>query len=1153
MSQLRSHAAAALAVASIAACSAASAPPDARLALSIAPLELAGVQDAEYRVTVANASGETVWTRDLTASAYGSGGDVAYVGPCDADDNDNTVTVEVLGLYAGPGQTLPIDAGAWRDPGPLSRDFTCVANADVPVRFDLTLARAATQGFFDVAVSFDDVFCSAKLDCGATTDPADDLHLLHTAGGDRGPTAVLGFACTGDPNGGAESHVYLDLLRVTCGGVEDYVVVDPSGQGNVDLAAAPNVNTAGYLFGAAVYHGVEGLANKVYWNVALGLDLANAPAGSCVLHARGTASADALAGHSTPAGTSWPVIAWDVELTAGGARTCTNTAIDDGGGVATGYTALDAPETFAYHIASATGLVEAATYCGDGNIDAGEQCDDGGTAAGDGCSPTCQFEATPASFSGLVTWVHAGAGTTLVSGALATWVDQSGSGNDFVQGTASKRPVLTADANNGYPAVRFEAAQADDMSNGVNLSSGAFSVFIAARMRGPVTNRILGGANNNWLLGWWSGNQDTVYNLGWVSPSQTVRATTAWMQYGEVSTGASMSAYRAGRLMYTSTTYASGPNGLALSRYSAAEQSDADVLEVIAYDRALSDAERQAIERYLDTKYALEDPLIPPSGIADVSQWVRGDLGVTTVDDNGVPRVASWANQAGNSDGFSNTGALATKPRWIDGGLNGHPVIALTPTQWLTATTLRTPTNAAVTTPTAFIVARQTGRGQMRRILSGKASNWLIGWHNAYQERAYVNPSWIHQPFIAATYEWQQYTLAHTATAASFYKNGTLLKAFTGSGLTAPAGWTLNNDYASEYSDSEVAEIALFSRVLSGWERSEIERYLNDRYFLYGDLAACDPVCDVDHACAHAECGCAVPGPTVALTAGMLSQSGITSFTAAGMVDGVIGQSWHTDSSVAGAWVQIDLGAGNARAVTQLQVYRNASAHAGVFDIQHSDDAASWTTVARAFTLPDAGWNAVDWEPAGAHRYWRLLLTNTPGAGAWLDDIRLAVCPADVDGACPAACLGGEYCSDGLCLCGAPDPLDPATLSHSGLTAFNPSLMVNGSLADSAWHTDSAVAGAYWKLDLGAGNVQPYTRFRAYKPSSQANAGVYTLEHSDDDVTYTPVYSGFTFAKSGWNGASWALVGAHRYWRMRLTNTPGSGAWLDEVQLFACP
>jgi len=849
-----------------ASCSASAPSTDAaRVAIGVGALELPGVADVEYRVTVTNGATPpaVVWTRDLAASRYGdANGDLAYVGPCDADANDNTVTIEILDLYAGAGLSLPLDPATWHNPGSQSRTVVCLPNADVPVTFDLTVARAATQGFFDVAVSFDDVFCSAKLDCGATTAPADDLLLLHRPDGSRGPTAVLGLACTADPESGATTHLYLDPLRISCGATPNHVVLDPSGLGQLDLGAAPNVVTDGYLFGAAVYRGVEGLANKVYWNVALGLDADHLPAAACTLHARATAAGAALDGQVTPSGTTWPVLAWDIPLTAAGARVCTDAALDTGAGVDTTYTPVGAPHAFTFHttIAGAPAatrvdvcgdaLVTGTETCDDGNTtdddgcsasceDDGippcgdgvrapeEACDDGNTVAGDGCSPTCVLEDDPAAFSDLWLWVKADAGVTLTSGAVSTWADQSGNGHDFTQATTSRRPAVLPNAQNGYPAVRLSAAAKQTLNMAATLGS-AHTVFVVARMYGASRNRILNAISNNWLLGWWAGYQDMVYHVGWISPTQSFAASTGWLQYTDVNTGSALATYRGGNLMYTAGAVG-GPMGLTLSGYAATdgEFSDADVLEVIVYDRALTDLERVSIERYLATRYALDYTFMPPDTLVGVSQWLRADLGVTTVDDAGTARVATWANQAGASPSFTNTDAIATKPVVTANALNGHPAITLTSTQHLGCATL-VHSNAL----TAFIVGRLAGAANHRRVLGGTSSNWLIGWHAGYHKRAYAN-EWISVPYETATSNWQQYTLLETASNATFLLNGTLLANNVTGTFTGPAGWTLNADFTNQSSDSEVAEIILFSRVLNAWERSEIERYLNARYALY--------------------------------------------------------------------------------------------------------------------------------------------------------------------------------------------------------------------------------------------------------------------------------------------------------------------------------
>ena len=342
------HLVAALALA-LAACPPAAAP-GARgfdgpgVALTIAPLDLPGVTDARYAVAVTNGAGADVWRRELLSSAYGDGtGAVAYVGPCDADANPNTVTVELLSISDAAG---PIAADTWMHPPLLSRAVTCSANADAAVVFDLTVARAAEQGFFDVAVTFEDIFCSAKLDCGPTTAPADDITLLHHPDGGRATTAVLGLACTAAPADAATTRLYLDDLRIHCdgagaGAAHDTVVV-PTGQGRLDLAAAPHANPAGYLFAASVFQGWEAMANKLYWNVALGLERDAFPtSGVCTLTTRATASRGPFpgAGLGPAAGSVYPLIRWDVVLSDASGRRCTNHPLNGApAGVATVYT-----------------------------------------------------------------------------------------------------------------------------------------------------------------------------------------------------------------------------------------------------------------------------------------------------------------------------------------------------------------------------------------------------------------------------------------------------------------------------------------------------------------------------------------------------------------------------------------------------------------------------------------------------------------------------------------------------------------------------------------------------------------------------------------------------------------------------------------------
>jgi len=311
-----------------------------RVAIEVAPLTLEGVTEAEYTVTVTNdaaGQGDTVWARALTSTRYGDGaGSLAYVGPCDADTGTNTVIVELDALYDQNGVIAP---GTYKNPTPLQREIACLPNTDVSVVFDMTIVRDAKQGFFDVAVDLDDIFCSAKLDCERT--PGQDLELLHNpATGARDMTAVVGFACTGSNAEGASTYLYMDDLRVVCSGYTLDVLIDPTGQGNLDTTQAPSANADGYLFGASVYRGTEGLYGKAYWNVSLGLDATKfAAAGDCTLVGRATAAAESwdqtVFGFPLPEGTVYPIIAWNVPLSNATGRVCTSHAVNQPGSFVT--------------------------------------------------------------------------------------------------------------------------------------------------------------------------------------------------------------------------------------------------------------------------------------------------------------------------------------------------------------------------------------------------------------------------------------------------------------------------------------------------------------------------------------------------------------------------------------------------------------------------------------------------------------------------------------------------------------------------------------------------------------------------------------------------------------------------------------------------
>ncbi|MFO0751424.1 MAG: hypothetical protein U1F43_38005 [Myxococcota bacterium] len=348
-------------------CSQAGAPGDTGhpLAVTVAPLDLPQMTDACYGLTVYNTTDRAqfgpdtqVWTQpSLCASQYGAEGGIRFTGICDAAAGDNSVRLVLNDVYrngtvdSGTALTAGADyinpCPAPTNPGDDNGcilEAPCEANQDSKVVFNLEVMRQAELGFFDTVVKFQDVFCAAKLDC--LDDDDQPLTYLYDASTHAdGPTAVLGFTCLG--GSGDDVHMYLDDLVVTCGG--DSATVDPSaGPG---LVTPSQSGSSPVLFAASVNTGL-GFQGASYWNVMLGL---NPHAGeACVLTTRGTVSETALTGtpFATAPGTRYPYIDWSVTLSdgSGSAMTCGRQPLNGGSGVATRYTPIDAPETFAHEL-----------------------------------------------------------------------------------------------------------------------------------------------------------------------------------------------------------------------------------------------------------------------------------------------------------------------------------------------------------------------------------------------------------------------------------------------------------------------------------------------------------------------------------------------------------------------------------------------------------------------------------------------------------------------------------------------------------------------------------------------------------------------------------------------------------------------------------
>jgi hypothetical protein len=222
---------------------------------------------------------------------------------------------------------------------------------------------------------------------------------------------------------------------------------------------------------------------------------------------------------------------------------------------------------------------------------------------------------------GLALWLRADTGVTAVNGAVSLWADQSGSRRDATQETAARRPLLVVDAVRGRPALRFDGTD-DVLRTTLPIDGlGGLTLAIVAANSTDYSGGSVHGENA--ALFW----EETV-EWGWVylSPFQSnvkfrfgttqpnnlpfhIRAAstpaftlTVAVKDGPVET-LSVQGVPVERFTGKGPAIKGTQPGLQIGSGARDKGYPGDIAEVLVYTRALSDAERQRLERALLAKY----------------------------------------------------------------------------------------------------------------------------------------------------------------------------------------------------------------------------------------------------------------------------------------------------------------------------------------------------------------------------------------------------------------------------------------------------------------------------------------------------------------------------------------------------------------------
>lgn len=233
-----------------------------------------------------------------------------------------------------------------------------------------------------------------------------------------------------------------------------------------------------------------------------------------------------------------------------------------------------------------------------------------------------QFD--PRQFGNLAVWLDASQQTGIVNGgAVSSATDFSGNSRHATQGTAAKQPTFLSGIQNGLPVMRFDGSNDGLVTPSITWVGVQVSVFMVCSIS-PISVSIVAELSTNfnassaWMVSINANKTEVGHRLSaaYAVFDSTATATGAWHVLDYVGDGGLatneasgwVDGDGAGTRPFNSNT--AGVNFSAHPIYiggrgAASFFTQMDMGELLVFDRALSQAEREAVEGYLTWKWGL--------------------------------------------------------------------------------------------------------------------------------------------------------------------------------------------------------------------------------------------------------------------------------------------------------------------------------------------------------------------------------------------------------------------------------------------------------------------------------------------------------------------------------------------------------------------
>ena len=191
---------------------------------------------------------------------------------------------------------------------------------------------------------------------------------------------------------------------------------------------------------------------------------------------------------------------------------------------------------------------------------------------------------------------------------IAIWPDFSGNSNDAIQINEIRRPIYKDNVISGKPIIRFSGSQKFFLSHeivGMPIVDNTVFIILQGMSNSGRQRYITFSRSGSTRLSIFSESGRYEYASGGFSPRTSVSATSDVNMISGTKSGENIYLYFNGELTSSAVRENdSSPNSATIGSWSDDTQfANVDISEIIIYNRALNENERQQIESYLGAKW----------------------------------------------------------------------------------------------------------------------------------------------------------------------------------------------------------------------------------------------------------------------------------------------------------------------------------------------------------------------------------------------------------------------------------------------------------------------------------------------------------------------------------------------------------------------